>query len=107
MVDIALDEHFSILLDGRNELETVTGRAEFEQSVRVMVTDLMYRSVIGEAGDENIKSKIRLQISRAAKRHGRIVGTENIDIYRPPGKPNTFKVEVQYESDSLQFEVAG
>jgi hypothetical protein len=107
MVDLALDSDFSVYLNDRNELGTVDGRAEFEQSVRVMITDFMYRRVIGESDPSTIKNKIRLEVSRVARRHDRLENISNIDISQSEDDPHTYVVRIDYQSDSLtEFEVS-
>jgi hypothetical protein len=107
MVDLALDSNFSVFLNDRNELGTVSERAEFEQSIRVMVTDLMYRNVIGESNPGEIKNKIRLQISRVARRHDRLDDISEIDISQSTDEPHKYDVKVNYTSGSLsEFEVS-
>lgn len=101
MVDLALDSDFSVFLNDRNELGTVNGRSEFEQSVRVMTTHLMYSSVIGESNPNEIKNRIRLQISRVAQEHDRLDDISEIDIERSTEDPNTFDVRIRYQSDSI------
>lgn len=107
MVDLALDSNFSVFLNDRNELGTVSERAEFEQSIRVMVTDLMYRNVIGESNPGEIKNKIRLQISRVARRHDRLDDISEIDISQSDDDPHVYEVTINYTSGSLsEFEVS-
>jgi len=107
MVDLALDSNFSVFLNDRNELGTVSERAEFEQSIRVMVTDLMYRNVIGESNPGEIKNKIRLQISRVARRHDRLDDIFKIDISQSDDDPHVYEVSINYISGSIsEFEVS-
>lgn len=107
MVDLALDSDFSVDLNDRNELATVDGRAEFEQSVRVMLTSFMYSSVIGETDTKTIKQKLRLQTSRVARRHSQISYIDSIEIAQAENDPHTYEVRIDYKSDSiLQFEVS-
>lgn len=107
MVDLALDSDFSVFLDDKNGIGTVDGRDEFEQSVRVMITHFMHTSVLGEAGPSKIENKIRLQVSRVAKRHDRLDGISAIDISQSTEDPHTYKVRIDYTSDSIsEFEVS-
>ncbi len=107
MVDLALDSDFSVFLNDKNGLSTVDGRSEFEQSVRVMVTDFMYRSVIGDSDPEEIENKIRLQVSRVARRHDRLSSISNIDVSPSDDDPHTYNVRINYNSDSIsEFEVS-
>lgn len=106
MIDLSLDSNFSVHLNDRNELATVSERDEFEQSVRVMVTDFMYRSVLGESGAEKIKNKIRLQVSRVARQHDRLERISNLDVTQSIDDPHTYSVVINYESDAVtEFEV--
>lgn len=106
MIDLTLNDNFSVFLDEKNELSTVEGRDEFEQAVRVMITDYMNRSVVGEAKPNKIRTKIRLQISRVAQEQDRIDAISNIDIAQSEQDPHTYNVRINYESDSIsEFEV--
>lgn len=107
MVDLSLDSNFSVFLNDRNEIGTVDGRAEFEQSVRVMITEFMHTSLIGESDPAKIKNKIRLQVSRVARRHGRLTDISEISITQPTDQPHTYHVRINYQSDSLtEFRVS-
>jgi hypothetical protein len=106
MFDLALDEDFSVYLNDRNEVASVTGRAEFEQSVRVMITEFMHNAVLGESNADIIKNKIRLQVARVAQEHDMVDGITNLDISTSPNSPNTYRVVINYESEeATSFEV--
>ena len=106
MVDLALDSNFSVFLNDRNEVSTVDGRDEFEQSVRVMITEFMHNSILGEVGSSNIENKIRLEVSRVARKHDQISDISGIDISESENDANKYIVKIFYESDSLsEFEV--
>lgn len=106
-MDLSLNDQFSVHLDDRNDLATVEGRAAFEQSVVVRVTDRMHDSITGITGRENIEEKIHLVVSRVAKEHDHIDSVASVDIQPKENAPDTYEVEVQYvEDDSLSFEVA-
>ena len=106
-MDLSLNTQFSVHLDDRNDLATVSDRAGFEQSVVVMVTDYMQASLPGLTGQENIEEKIRLVVSRVARDHDLLDSIGSIDIGRKRGQPDTFEVTVQYISEpgSFEFEV--
>lgn len=107
MVDLALNSNFSVFLNDKNGIATVDGRDEFEQSVRVMITHFMYTSVIGESDPDKIRNKIRLQVSRVAKRHERMTDISNINISESDEDPHTYIVRINYKSDSIsEFEVS-
>jgi len=108
MLDLALNSDFSVFLNDRNELSTVSGIDEFEQSVRVMVTDYLLNSVVGEVEEATIKSQIRLEVSRVARRHDRLSDISEIDISRSTEKENTYNLRIDFQSNSVsEFEVSG
>lgn len=107
MLDLALNSDFSVFLNDRNELETVSGIDEFEQSVRVMVTDYLLNTVIGEVDEATIKTQIRLQISRIARRHNRLSDIVEINISRSDTEANTYNLRIVFQSNStFEFEVS-
>lgn len=107
MTDLALNSDFSVFLNGRNELAEVDGRDEFEQSVRVMITEFMHTSVIGVSDPGEIKNKIKLQVSRVARKHDKLNGIANINISQSENDPHTYEVRIHYESDIVsEFEVS-
>lgn len=107
MIDLALNDDFSVYLDDRNDLATVEGQEAFEQSVAVMLTDFMHNSVTGFAGTEStIQEKLRLEATRVAQRHDALESIANIQIDRDEDRPDTYLVTIDYvASDSYQFEI--
>lgn len=107
MLDLALDSDFSVFLNDRNGIATVEERDEFEQSVRVMLTDFMHRSVLGEIGPDKVRNKIRLQVSRVARRHDRLSDISALEIEQSTDDPHVYNVRISYESDAVsEFEVS-
>lgn len=101
MLDLALNSDFSVFLNDRNELATVSGIDEFEQSVRVMVTDYLINSVIGEVDEATIKSQIRLQVSRVARKHNRLSDISEIDISKSETEANTYNLRIVFQSGAV------
>lgn len=99
MSDLALDSDFSVFLDDQNEVATVDGREYFEQSVRVMITDYLYSSVLGESDIATIKQKINLQVSRVAREHDELDGISRITVEQSEDDPHTYLVRINYTSD--------
>lgn len=105
-MDLSLNDEFSVHLDDRNDLAVVEGRAAFEQSVVVRVTDRMHDSIMGATGRQNIEEKIHLAVSRVARNHDQLDSIASIDITQPTGQPDTYAVEVEYlEAGDFDFEV--
>lgn len=100
MLDLSLNSDFSIHLDDKNGLATVSGRDAFEQSLAVMLTDFMYSSAIGGLDSKGIVSKLKLEASRVAKSHDRVTDIQRIDVQQSEEKPSTFEVEIVYLSDA-------
>lgn len=99
MLDFALDEDFSVYLNGQNGIDTVTELAAFEQSVRVRVTDYFYRNVLGESDPEIAKQKIKLQIHRVADDHQFIDRVKSVRVVESLEESNSFEVTIEYQSE--------
>jgi hypothetical protein len=99
MSDLSLDSSFDVFLDDRNDVATVDGVEEFEQSVAVMLTDYMY-SMTGDTDFETLKEKIRLQTGRVARNHDKIDSVDRIVVERHPDEPSTLLVELIYNSNN-------
>lgn len=106
-MDIALNSNFSVHLDDRHDLAAVTDRDEFEQSIVVMATDYMHASLPGLTGEQNIREKIRMVVTRVARDHNRLDDIADIDIERSSRDSETYEVMVRYVADTeaLNFEV--
>lgn len=96
MNDLKLNSDFSVKLDDRNDLATVSGREAFEQSVVMMLTDFMYNSLPGLSKKNTIEEQIKLQVTRVAREHSLIDSIANIDIREKAGAPDTYEVEINY-----------
>lgn len=97
MTDLSLDENFDVSLNDRNDLSTVEGRSEFEQSVAVKLTAFMY-GIAGDSDFEVLKQRVRYQVSRVARSHDILESIEKIIVERHPDKPGTIVVELVYSS---------
>jgi len=105
MQDLKLNSNFSVHLDDRNDLATVSGREAFEQSIVMMLTDFMYGTVLGLSSRENIKERINLEVTRVAREHDLLDSIEYISINEKLGESDTFEVRVSYSStDEAEFE---
>lgn len=93
--DIALGSDFSVFLDHRNDLAKVEGREAFEQSVALMLTDLM-QNVLSDFNHDTITQKLRLRVTRVAQEHDEIENIDQINIHRKQGASDTYVVEVTY-----------
>jgi hypothetical protein len=105
MQDLSLNSNFSVHLDDRNDLATVSGRDAFEQSVVMMLTDFMYDSIPGLSARDTIKEKINLEVTRVAREHSLLDSIEQISISEKAGTADTLEVRVSYSStDAADFE---
>jgi hypothetical protein len=104
MLDLALDNDFSVYLNDRNDVSTVTEREEFEQSVAIFLTDYLYDSVLGDIDRETANQKVRLQVHRVARDHDRLNEIERVVVTPSESSPNTLNVRIAYTSDEI-FEV--
>lgn len=103
MKDLSLNDNFSVHLDDRNDLATVEGRAAFEQSVAVMLTNLMNETLPGLKRGENIESKIKLQVTRVARSHNNLESIHRIEVSEKDKAPDTYQVEIFYESGDINL----
>lgn len=102
MTDLALDGEFDVFLDDRNDVATVSGRSEFEQTVAVKLTSYMY-NITGDTDFPTLKEKIRLQVSRVARSHDTLDSIENVVVERHPEKASTVVVDLRYSSGNFDF----
>lgn len=104
MQDLKLNSNFSVHLDDRNDLATVSGRDAFEQSVAMMLTDFMYDSIPGLSQRDTIKEQINLEVTRVAREHDLLDRISSISITEKLGEPDTLEVRVSYiSSEAADF----
>ncbi|WP_144797695.1 hypothetical protein [Halorubrum depositum] len=101
MLDLALDSDFSVFLDASNDLATVSGREQFEQSVVIMLTELMRNSAIGEFDQATIEQKLKLEASRVARQHDRISEISGIRVEPHDENPHAYVVGIDYKSNEV------
>lgn len=105
MTDLFVNRFFDVELDDRNDVRTVDGRAKFEQSVAIYLTDYMY-DITGDVDISVLKERIRLQVSRVENNHQMIESIDLVNIGETPGDAGTIGVEIVYESDeTFDFEL--
>lgn len=106
MIDFALDGTLQFYKNDSGKFAVVNGIDEFEQSIRLMIAEYMH-DVIGESNKENIKNKIRLQVSRVARNHDRLEDISEVSISESQEKANVYLVNINYESnDTFEFQVS-
>lgn len=101
MNDLALNSDFSVFLNDRNDLATVSGKDAFEQSVAIMLTDFMYQNIPGVTDRETIEQRLRLEVNRVAREHDFIDEVSAIFISEKAGAVDTYAVEITYISDDF------
>lgn len=102
-MDIRLDSNFDIALDHRNDLPVVEGREEFEQALRVRVTDYFY-NIIGAGSPKTAASFVRVEARRVATDMDEIDNLSQIVIEADEDRPNTLGVSVIYNTgDDFTF----
>jgi hypothetical protein len=104
MLDLALDDNFSVYLDDRNDVSTATEREEFEQSIAISLTDYLHNSTLGDIDRETAMQKVRLEAHRVAREHDRLNEIELVNVRPSDEEPNTLNVRIVYTSDEV-FEV--
>lgn len=104
MADIGLNGNFSVYLDDQNDIAYVNGRDAFEQEVVIKITDYLYAETIGDVSLTNLKSAVKLQISRVANDFDEIESIESVDISRTG--QGTLETTIIYDTgEPLTFEV--
>lgn len=106
--DIALDETFNVSINHRGDLETVSGRAAFEQRIVIRLTDEM-RELIGQS-DVDRQSIINLAESKLRRIALQMDELESLSTYSASfsdeQKGAVLEIEVIYDTgEVLQFEV--
>lgn len=101
MLDISLDSDFSVHLDDRNDIQTVSKRDEFEQSIAIALTDYLYDTALGEIDREAAIQKTRLQVNRVARDHDRLDEVKSVNVTPSPEEPNTLDLRIVYTSDEV------
>jgi hypothetical protein len=99
MLDLALNKDFSVFLDDSGDLASVDGREQFEQSVVVLMTELLRTSLIGEFERDTIRQKLKLEAARVARRHEKISEISSIEIAPDPDNPHKYNVSINYRSE--------
>jgi hypothetical protein len=101
MLDLSLNSDFSVFLDDNGDLATVSGREEFEQSVVIMMTELIRNSVIGQFDQSTIEQKLKLEATRVARSHDKLTEISRIDVSPHPENPHTYVVSIDYKTDEF------
>lgn len=100
-MDLSLNRNFSVHLDHQNDVGSVEGRQEFEQSVAVHLTSLMYNSSIGVTDRDLVRQQLRLEANRVARDHDLIDAVHSIDVSQSDDAPSTYEVSIIYESQAV------
>lgn len=105
MLDLALNSDSSVFLDENGDLGTVSGREEFEQTVVILLTELMRDAAIGEFDETTIKQKLKLEASRVARKHDYLTSIDGIEVAPHDSDPHTYVLRINYKSNHV-FEEA-
>jgi hypothetical protein len=95
-MDIRLNSDFDITLDHRNDLPTVSGRAEFEQRLTIRLTDY-FQNVIGTVDRRRAVDLLRLQAQRIVDDLDGLVGVAQLSVTQSADEPNTLEVTIIYD----------
>lgn len=106
VLDIALDENLDIFIDDRNDLATVEGRREVEQSIAVHVT-LLFHEEIGGTDLPNVEDRLELYASRVAQENDRVESLEDVRVEKADDELNVYDVTINYnQNQDFNFEVS-
>jgi hypothetical protein len=105
-MDIGLNDQFDIELDGRQDLPLVTGRAKFEQRLRISVTEF-FTEVVGETDRPAALRLIEKEAKQVARRFEEIERAIQILVDYDDDQPNTIELTVIYDTgDEFSFPIS-
>lgn len=95
MVDYSLNEDFDVHFNEWNDFVVVDDLAEFEDDLATTIDDEM-EEIIKFGFTNTAKEKIRLAVTRTARRHDVIDNINEVTVTETINKPETFEVEIVY-----------
>lgn len=101
--DIAVDEHFDVFIDDRNDLATTEGRREVEQSLAIHLS-LFFHNEIGSVDKANAKDRLELAARRVASNNDRIDTLRSVVVTESKDEMEKFEVRILYD-DNNEFEL--
>ena len=103
--DIAVDEHFDVFIDDRNDLGVTEGRREVEQSLAIHLA-LFFHEEIGSVDKDNAKARLELAARRVASQNDRIDTLRSVIVTESSDEQNKFNIRILYdEDDEFELEV--
>lgn len=106
MKDLKLNEDFDVVFDHRRDLETVTGREEFEQHIAIGLTRFFIEE-IGSVERQSAKSRLRLHANRLVNVSERVDEVDSIIVEDSETKLNVVEVDIVYNTGEVfQVEVS-
>ena len=93
MKDIALDSSFDVFLDDRNDLGTVEGVAEFQQSVAIYLQEYLYEEM-SRLDSDTAEQRVQMQVTRVARDHDMLDRIDTINVRRDSDEPDRMLVDV-------------
>ncbi|SEL17236.1 hypothetical protein [Haloferax larsenii] len=96
-MDIGLNSDFDIELDHRNDLPLVTGKAAFEQALRIRLTDY-FDEIVGTVSQSNAANLLRIEARRVVTDMDELDRVASIVIEPSSDDPNTLDVTVFYST---------
>lgn len=106
-MDILLNDDYDVELDDRNDLATVEGRREIEQSIEMMVTAYFY-AMVGSTTAINAVEKLELEAQRVAQNNEHIESLSKVEAERvQDGSGGTGGIEINiiYDTGTANFTV--
>jgi hypothetical protein len=102
--DLALDDNFELFIDHTGDLATVSGRDEFEQRLRIRLTEL-YQDIISEFDKQTILSLVELEAERVADEAEEISSMPLFRTEFSETDMETLEVDIVYDTDETTFQV--
>jgi len=105
-MDIGLNSDFDIELDDRNDIPTVSARAEFEQRLAFRIV-VYFQQTIGSIDRQQAVDLLRLQVQRVVDDMAELERVAQISVTPSEAEPNQIDVAVIYDTgDEFTFSVS-
>lgn len=95
--DIAFDTNFEAYITERGDLAGWSGKDRFEGHV-VLRISTRYREIIGDYEPSTIRTKLRQEAARVARRMNQIEDIAALTIEFVEDQPNTVRVTIIYDT---------
>lgn len=96
--DLKLNSGLEVFIDSTGDLASVGGREHFEQLVGIRLL-LVYEQLVGLRDPEEIEAKLVVEAQELARSMSQLERITSISVNEVIDEPNTFNVEITYETE--------